>query len=105
MKWRVFCLVFVVGCGGGEPELPEVDLPTGVEEVYVESAQPSSASSYDVGYEQGRRAFLLQMGEEVPVVEMYVSHVDLDEEEVSRGYVDGYHKAGEQVYCPCPRSF
>lgn len=62
----------------------------------------SDPSPYELGYETGRRAFLVQMGEEVEPVVRYTSSVVLDREESDRGYVDGYHRAAETYNCPRP---
>lgn len=65
--------------------------------------------SYQLGYNDGYRAFLIQMGtkeEDLPKVARYTTNtssndlVDVDEEEKSRGYADGYHKAADSIYCP-----
>lgn len=74
---------------------PEVD-------VVVESSSVP-VSPYRVGYERGRASFLRQMGEDVPLPPA-VKYANLDGHEVSeeegRGYVDGYHRAAELMYCP-----
>lgn len=64
----------------------------------------SEPSSYEVGYEVGKRAFLIQMGGEVDPVVRYTSTASAsfsgEDGEMSRGYVDGYHRAAETYNCP-----
>ena len=84
------------------PSLPEREVPSAVE-VYAQTVSGNPVeTSYEVGYKQGYRALLVQMGQDVPPVERYVSidSGELDEESASRGYVDGYHKASESLVCP-----
>lgn len=64
--------------------------------------------SYGFGYERGYAAFLEQQGGSVPVTRAvrYTNEVVdvgvLDEDLTSKGYADGYHKASDNFYCPCP---
>ncbi len=79
---------------------PSIDYSAEDFENYVDSLPDYS---YSVGYEKGRRAFFIQMGKKPEPVEKYSSSDQTeieDEEEYSRGYVDGYHRAGEMFYCP-----
>lgn len=72
---------------------PPVDVP-----VFVQVPEPTG---YDLGFERGYRAFLVQMGEDVASVELYASEVHgFSEDDVSRGYADGYHRACEMTFCP-----
>lgn len=68
--------------------------------VVVESP---SVTPYRAGYERGYASFLRQMGEDVPLPAA-VKYTSLDghdsSEEESRGYVDGYHRAADLMYCP-----
>jgi hypothetical protein len=73
----------------------------------VESEEPielEPATSYEVGYDRGYRAFLEQQGVAIPVLKVarYATSLEgeLDEEQASRGYADGYHRAGESLHCP-----
>ena len=80
-----------------------------VEEVSVVSAPEDSIeslevadSAYTYGFDRGRACFLVQMGEDVKIPSssryMVVGH--WSEDEVGRGYVDGYHRAAEMFSCP-----
>ena len=64
----------------------------------------SDPGSYEVGYEMGKRAFMIQMGMEVDPVVRYTtisgSSGGGNEEEMNRGYVDGYHRAADGFICP-----
>jgi len=58
---------------------------------------------YEQGFRIGYSAFLKQTGQYIPrpgAVATYTSSYDMDDEEVSKGYVDGYHKATEMENCP-----
>jgi hypothetical protein len=63
-------------------------------------------SAYVYGFDRGQACFRRQMGEdvEIPSSSRYVTEGHWSEEEVSRGYVDGYHRATETFSCPgsCP---
>lgn len=64
--------------------------------------------AYQLGYEKGYYSFLIQNGQEPEKIISYTSTVedlfnneDVDfREAVEKGYVDGYHKACNSVYCP-----
>jgi hypothetical protein len=99
---RIAFIVFV-GCmvGCNKPTPPENNVATPVGHI-VESA-------YERGQEAGREAALRQFG--VPITEAPVkiysytttngAHENGEEkEEESRGYVDGYHRALDTIYCP-----
>ena len=58
---------------------------------------------YDHGFQKGYDAFLKQTGRYVPRpgrVASYTSSYSDDDEEVVKGYVDGYHRATELDQCP-----
>lgn len=61
-------------------------------------------SAYQHGYVSGFDAFLKQTGQYAPrpAVASYTSSKEysMDDKEVERGYVDGYHKAAELQNCP-----
>lgn len=94
------------------PELEIRELPRDanqglveVEPVEVPSplSEEAKSASYTFGYERGYRAFMEQQGQVVKVASYTSSSLDeseLDAEQASKGYVDGYHKAGESFYCP-----
>lgn len=94
MRVFVFSLfvLFVVLCTysflGRDPGAPE---PGAVVEVL---------SPYRYGYVSGYRSFLEQEGMEVPSSRVVMYATDSMDEEYSRGYVDGYHRATEAVHCP-----
>lgn len=83
----------------GPPSLPpdsaEKDLKTQI---------AADETSYELGFRTGFDAFLKQVGryEQRPAVASYTSsqNINMDDAEVSRGYVDGYHKATELQSCP-----
>lgn len=82
--------------------------------IYVETPAPNArdivartgSESYDRGYQAGKLAFMKQAGVDLPPVAAYTSkssaadYVELDEDEVAAGYVDGYHAASNMFYCP-----
>lgn len=91
------------------PKLPEREIPLGSESAFSQVAEVRSepAGSYDAGYQVGYRAYMVQTGQEVPpeVAVRYTSMVEGgssggSEDEMLRGYVDGYHKASEMSQCP-----
>lgn len=105
-----------------EPSWPD-PVPSGIltqdeslpePEVVVKDAEPEpevvkdAELSYGFGYERGYAAFLEQQGSSVPVTRAvrYTNEVVdvgvLDEDLTSKGYADGYHKASDNFYCPCP---
>lgn len=61
-------------------------------------------TAYQRGFDDGFDAFLMQTNQYTPrpfVAKYSTSEEgDSDEEEVERGYVDGYHKATELQHCP-----
>jgi len=59
-------------------------------------------SAYSYGFDRGRACFLVQMGEDVkiPSSSRYMTEGHWSEDEVGRGYVDGYHRAAEMFSCP-----
>jgi len=71
-------------------------------EVPLPLSEEAKSASYTFGYERGYRAFMEQQGQVVKVAS-YTSSLDeseLDADQASKGYVDGYHKAGDSFYCP-----
>ena len=98
-----FSFLFVVFCLVGSRE------SVVVEEVAVSESSEDSIDSleveddaYSYGFRRGRACFLVQMGEEVSVPDSarYVVDGHWSEEEVGRGYVDGYHRAADTFSCP-----
>ena len=60
-------------------------------------------NSYTIGYDKGYRSFLEQNGRvDLSPVKKYTAYVEqeLEKDEVDRGYVDGYHRAADTIYCP-----
>jgi len=60
-------------------------------------------TSYTIGYDKGYKAFLEQNGRvDLSPNKKYTVYVEqeLEKDEVDRGYVDGYHRASETIYCP-----
>lgn len=70
----------------------------------IESPSPIVISNaYEEGYWRGYGAFLSQSGLQLPPVKLVkYSSSDSEEqkEELEKGYVDGYHKATECMFCP-----
>ena len=57
-------------------------------------------SDYDFGYKMGYNSLLIQMGQKTKFKDVrYTSDggPDRDSEESSKGYVDGYHRAADEV--------
>lgn len=105
---RVLLLGLVVLVGGCAervvPPAPVEEAPVGVLVEY-EPGSGERVTTYSLGYQRGYRALLVQVGREVPALERYVSLEECEgsEEDIDRGYRDGYHKASEML--SCPRSF
>lgn len=110
---RKFLAFFLLACATvfvnwyfRKSERPAVRIPDSVE--IDPSARWADAESlsrpYRYGYKSGFEAFLKQTGRDVPrqMVASYTSSetYEMDDEEVERGYVDGYHKATELQNCP-----
>lgn len=59
-------------------------------------------TAYEHGRMTGHHAFLNQTGQYIPMpkIASYSSKIEDDEEEFSKGYVDGYHRAAEMMHCP-----
>jgi hypothetical protein len=60
-------------------------------------------NSYTIGYDKGYKSFLEQNGRvDLSPVKKYTAYVEqeLEKDEVDRGYVDGYHRAADTIYCP-----
>lgn len=65
---------------------------------------------YQQGYSNGYRAFMAQMGKELPpeqvsayTVRTAAAHADgeeADDRTYGEGYADGYHRATESFHCP-----
>lgn len=82
-------------------------------EVY-EKESSMEQKAYEMGFEKGKMAFLIQFKQEIPSVkiEKYTSSKEqmseheqkIYEESIFKGYVDGYHKACDSYY-PCTRSY
>jgi hypothetical protein len=82
-----------------------------VEHLQVQTESPlmeEEISPYRYGYLKGQRNFLAQMGKDVPPLPKVAKYTRSepdeiskeDEEEMMKGYIDGYHKTGELMYCP-----
>jgi hypothetical protein len=98
-----FSFLFVVFCLMGTRD------SVVVEEVSVVSAPEGSIeslevadSAYSYGFRRGEACFLVQMGEDVkiPSSSRYMVEGHWSEDDVGRGYVDGYHRAAEMFSCP-----
>jgi hypothetical protein len=124
---------FIVGCGvSSKPvaretvvETQPVVVETVVEQPIVVVEQPIIKESpdlensvYKAGYERGYKSFMKQMGIESADDSKEISYTSNVENEsqteeqtqedrdiMMKGYVDGYHKAGESSECKyCPRN-
>lgn len=107
------CLLFLVSFLAVRGSAPVVDdVPRGVssmvesgdevpQEVLPEGRVPDGP--YEYGYARGRASYLRQMGQNAPMPPAfrYVSFDSHDASEAeARGYADGYHRAGELMFCP-----
>jgi len=84
-----------------EEESEDSMVPVVSEEDSIESSEVVK-SDYVYGFDRGQACFRRQMGEdvEIPSSSRYMTEGHWSEEEVSRGYVDGYHRATEMFSCP-----
>lgn len=60
-------------------------------------------TAYEQGFRNGYSSFLAQTGKYIPqpnVTASYASSYSSDDEDVQKGYVDGYHRATEVESCP-----
>jgi hypothetical protein len=83
--------------------LPPESAPESAEVVPNLSDFARAETPYEQGFRTGYSAFLKQTGQYIPrpgVSASYASSYSSDDEDVSRGYVDGYHKATEMEHCP-----
>jgi hypothetical protein len=68
------------------------------------AAEYELETPYEHGFRVGYNAFLKQTGRYIPQAVMFSSKrtasYSMDDEQVSKGYVDGYHKATELGLCP-----
>lgn len=66
--------------------------------------------AYKLGFEQGKMAFFKQINEPIQNSEIkkeeYTVLIESQEQQkeydeaISKGYVDGYHKAADSIHCP-----
>jgi hypothetical protein len=83
--------------------LPPDRAPQSAEVVPNLSDFARAETPYEQGFRTGYSAFLKQTGRYIPrpgVSASYTSSYSSDDEDVSRGYADGYHKATEMEHCP-----
>jgi hypothetical protein len=128
-KWQFFLVVLCLGViltvsisPKKQPQKPKQNLNNhlSTHDIKIEpEAEPESIETienkiYKIGYQRGQRAMLLQM-EKPDLVDKSAEYtvnfeIPKDEKErldsiMSKAYVDGYHKAGDLLYCPknnCP---
>lgn len=63
--------------------------------------ETAARSSYEEGFRKGYFAFLAQEGLYFPPPEASKSYTSsVVDEDVSKGYVEGYHRAAEMEHCP-----
>jgi hypothetical protein len=95
--------LFVVFCLMGKREAEEVSVVVSesVPEESIESLKVAE-SAYSYGFDRGQACFRVQMGEDVkiPSSSRYMVEGHWSEDEVGRGYVDGYHRAASMFSCP-----
>ena len=114
---------FFIGCGSSSvPPKQTVAEPQPIiekEQTNPEEAPPDlKTSAYNLGYKTGHQSFMRQMGlnsNDESYTSNKESEIDesiLDTEEYQeirmKGYVDGYHKAGESIMLQennCPRKY
>lgn len=83
--------------------LPPDWAPESAEVVPDASSFARLETPYEQGFRNGYDAFLAQTGQYIPrpsVSASYAASYSSDDEEVSRGYVDGYHRATQMEHCP-----
>jgi hypothetical protein len=116
---RLFFLSFIVGCGVSSKPAKEIIVETQptvvVEQSVVENETPDlQRIAYDIGYKRGYKNFTSQMNLEPTVESKEFAYTVKKEDEaileteayqdiMMKGYVDGYHKAGESMVQGCPR--
>jgi len=93
-------------------ERPRVGEPSPeIEKTPVTTFENRVMTPYEIGYQNGTDAFQKQFGLYRPSERSYSAYAqmhgpqaaelsDEDGEEISRGYVDGYHRASELMVCP-----
>lgn len=102
----LICAVAFASWFAGRTERSALQAPESVEvdphARWASSIRP--ATPYQQGYMNGFDAFLKQTDQYIPrpLVASYTSSekYEMDNEEVERGYVDGYHRASELQNCP-----
>jgi hypothetical protein len=70
------------------------------DQVEIEDSFNPGDSDYDLGYKIGYNSLLIQMGQNIKFKDVrYTSYSDpdRDSEESEKGYVDGYHRAADEV--------
>lgn len=79
------------------------------DQIKKESIETIENKIYNIGYQRGQRAMLVQMEKQQYIDKKaeYTVNFEIPEDEkdrldeiMSKAYVDGYHKAGEMFYCP-----
>lgn len=105
---------FIAGCGVSSKPSKEIVVETVIEiQPEVEISPDLKDSVYNFGYKKGYKNFMKQMGLDDDEKTSYTSSTVEDEsilekEEyqdiMMKGYVDGYHKAGESMNLECPRN-
>ena len=114
---RLFFLSFIIGCGVSSKPAKETIVeiqPT----VVIEQSAPEQETpdlqriAYDLGYKRGYKNFTKQMNLESVESKEFAYTVKKEDEAIleteayqditMKGYVDGYHKAGEMLQ-GCPR--
>lgn len=89
----------------------EVDVQETEKEVGVtEEEEDQRKIAYKIGYKKGYNNFMktsVDIKDEESIIEytsnkeeIVNSETEIIQEIMMRGYVDGYHKAGESLYCP-----
>jgi len=119
MKKLLALFVFLTLCAAilsqalkrGSVPLPQNE-PISVKRIESFVSNNIEEAAYNIGFNQGERAFMLQTldpkAESINFKEeQYTVALDLSpeqkriyDENVAKGYVDGYHKSSESLYCP-----
>jgi hypothetical protein len=84
------------------PESAETE-PDTSELADKEDSQYELETPYEHGFRVGYNALLKQTGQYIPQAgdsSKRTASYSMDDEEVSRGYVDGYHRASDFGMCP-----
>jgi len=130
-KWQIFTVALCLGVvltislspssknSIKKKQPPKKELVNVISEINVQNVQEEvknenqildlDEKAFQIGYQKGQRAMLIQMGkpELINKTAEYTVNFEIPENEkerleaiMSKAYVEGYHKASDLVYCP-----